>query len=307
MKFVKRVSSLPRLAQLSLRAISIAFASAFGIWLSDNYSKQYAADPITEQAIYWTSWIVIIAMVVLISFFVEIVSEQNLKEEQRRRAVYAFAYERIDRWISASLRAERQTPIADSASGRAAEKLNALIRSAELLIQGLYEVLESQYGGRSAEGDRIDFEVTFMTESYRDGGITLAAWANRAHRAPRSLTHLRPKDRDFYKDTVTAEVYRMPRPRPVMVSDTTITPSYKEIYPDQKGNIKSTIVFPVLDDASGLVGTIVCHCDMPNFFRPSEQKFWFGLIDVFSRRMALTKRRMDTARNDLEPDVAPPF
>lgn len=307
MKFFRALSRLPRLARLTLRAASIAVASAFGIWLSDNYSSQYASDPITAQAIYWGSWILIIAVVVLVSLLIEVYSEKHLEDEARRRDVLAFAYERIDRWLAASLRAERDLPIVKSTGSVAAQKLGALVRSAELLIQGLYEVLESQYGGRGVDGARIDFEVTFMTESYKDGGITLAGWANRAHRAPRSLTHLRPNNPNFYKETVTAEVYKMPRPRPVMVSDTNATPSYKEIYPDQRGNIKSTIVFPVLDDASVLVGTIVCHCDLPNFFQASEHKFWFGLIDIFSRRMALIKRRMDTARGELSNSDPLPF
>jgi GAF domain-containing protein len=150
---------------------------------------------------------------------------------------------------------------------------------------------EAAFGKGLTSEERIDFEVTFMTKSYRDGHITIPAYANKDGRAPRSMV-LRAQHPEIYDSTVTAQIYREAGPTPHIVEDTAIA-DYNELYSGQKDRIRSSIIFPVLSDKNEVLGTLVMHCDKRGFFLKREQKYWRDMLEIFAKRIALQKARMD--------------
>ena len=69
--------------------------------------------------------------------------------------------------------------------------------------------------------------------------------------------------------------------------------SYKELYPGQKTRIRSSIIYPVVDDRFDLLGTLVVHCDKDLFFQSSHIKSWRELLEPYSKRLALAKIVLD--------------
>lgn len=162
------------------------------------------------------------------------------------------------------------------------------------VVESAYQLLETHYGRASRLADTIDFEVTFMTRSYHDDGITIAAWANRDGHRPKSL-HSRPGNPSQYDSTVTKRVYDDPAHSEIIVDDTH-DDEWKEHYRQYEGQrqrIRSAIIWPVLSSDYVLLGTLVMHCDRPRFFNSDRRKFWKEMCGVYARRLALAKLRLD--------------
>ncbi len=151
-----------------------------------------------------------------------------------------------------------------------ADPVSALSR----LTQAAFAALTAHYGQAERTADRVDFEVTFMTKSYVDGGITIPAWANRDGRKPTSMQQ-RPEDPMRYERSITADIYRAEMPEMRLISDTSDPQAnYAEIYPDQRQRIRSSVVYPILSSEYELLGTLVLHCDKAGFFLEEDRKFW---------------------------------
>jgi hypothetical protein len=167
----------------------------------------------------------------------------------------------------------------------------------------LYATLEAEYSPGTSMMEHIEFEVTFMTQSLIDGNITIAAWANRTGRAPKSLRY-RVTDPNFYDDTETARLYSDPNLSARYIESTDET-EYKELYTGQKQRIKSSVIYPVADDRYTLLGTLVVHCDKVGFFKSEAQKFWGELLEPYTKRLALARALALRLRDDL--GAAPHF
>ena len=166
-------------------------------------------------------------------------------------------------------------------------------------VDDAYQLFESRYGQSSKIENRIDFEVTFITKSYKDGYLTIAASANRNRRSPQSMGE-RARDCKIYENTIAAELYRLNNSTPVLriIENTEKDESYKELYPRQKERIKSSLVHPVLSPNNELVGVLVVHCNKAGFFQCSFRKFWDELLETFAMRLAFDKVLLDTLANE---------
>lgn len=178
-------------------------------------------------------------------------------------------------------------------------------------VKAAYLTFSDSYGNGSDPMSRINFEVTFMTLSYRDQKITIPACANRDNRHPRSMV-LRSSKPDIYENTETAKIYAAPRPEPVIVNDTKQFPKYSELYPGELDRLRSSIIYPVLSDKNELLGTVVTHCDKAGFFDSTRSKYWFELLEVFAKHIAVEKRKLDvltavSGTLNLQLPVPPPF
>ncbi len=180
---------------------------------------------------------------------------------------------------------------ADGSSQLLFEVSIASLEHVESLVAALYEVVQSQFGQAGSLLGSIDFEVTFMTRSYQDGKLTVYACRNRDYREPRSLI-LRRENTDIYERTVTAQVYRAPRPEMQVVEDTR-EEAYEELYPGQLERIRSSVICPVLSDRNELLGTIVVHCNKGGFFKKKDALFWRRLIEIYAKRVAYEKTCLD--------------
>lgn len=162
------------------------------------------------------------------------------------------------------------------------------------VVESAYRLLEVHYGQAPRSIDTVEFEVTFMTKSCKDDGITIAAWANREGHRPRSL-QTRPGNPRQYDSTVTQAVYEDPRHSEQIVEDTHDSrwnAHYRQ-YEGQRQRIRSAIVWPVLSSNYDMLGTLVMHCDEPGFFVSDHRKFWNEICAVYARRLALARLRLD--------------
>ncbi len=241
--------------------------------------------------------IVLIAIIVFASLLIRGFAEALEAGENRKARALAFDHTMTDNWITQNI--EHLGVI-----GKAVSDVKQVyvphdpLYSIRLLVHSLYETLEAHFSQAEHINERIEFEVTFMTRSYLDGKITVAAWANRDGRMPTSLS-IRQDDPNIYDRTITAKLYLAQRPFPRVIPDT-FDPHYEysELYDHERDRIRSSIVYPVLSDQNRLIGTLVAHCDKPNFFQQSDLKYWREILEIFAKRIALEKLRLDQAINN---------
>ncbi|MFT3787635.1 MAG: GAF domain-containing protein [Tepidisphaeraceae bacterium] len=209
--------------------------------------------------------------------------------ESRRLGQYC-AYTAIDRVTGNGLRRVHRW---EGDGNLFIDSLVTSVQTIKDIVAEGYNTFETCFCHSDGVADRVDFEMTFMTKSYIDHQITIPAAANRDMRTPRSMV-LRKENPEIYSNTETASVYRAARPAAIIVEDTSNAgANYAELYAGQKERIRSSIIYPVLSDSNELLGTLVVHCDSPAFFSNSRQRFWFDLLEVFAKRIAVEKMKLD--------------
>lgn len=230
-----------------------------------------------------TVFIVLLTALVAIFKHVQLVLAAEAAEIEHRRSTLSHAHQVCDRVLARQLlRIGRARGSPDAFTAYLCNALDDV----RAIVEAAYDLFESTYGKSSDPFERVDFEVTFMTRSIKDQKITIPAAWNKDGRLPRSML-LRNENPDIYAATVTASVYAMASPRPMIIPDTN-DPAYAELYPDQKKRIQSSIIFPVLTDTNELIGTLVVHCDKRHFFRADLERFWSDLLEIFAKRIALS-------------------
>lgn len=262
-------------------------------------ASQAAKSGINATAVTITAFLLLFAIVVALFRGLIYLGEQIELEMEKERSTKAHAHALCDR----ALLDEIKRASSESVTQSDTDRILTSHQTVKELVNATYQTFESAYGQVSKGQERIDFEVTFMTMSFRDGHLTVAAAANKDNRMPRSLI-LREKNREIYGRTVSADIYRAPSPRINIVSDTGAE-NYNELYPEQKKRIKSSIVFPVLTPEYYLLGTLVVHCDKPKFFIPDKEKYFSDLLEIFAKRIALEAVRMNRAARTVERETMP--
>lgn len=204
----------------------------------------------------------------------------------------ALAFDGTRLWVSASM-----DDFASRSAGTWLLVPGQPLQGIERLLRSAWDTLERDFGDERADDDsRLEFRITFMTRSYRDDAITVAAWANRGNRRPRSLQQ-RDEDTTIYENTVTADIYRMRDPAAVISSDTT-APRHSarfRLYADERRIIRSHMAWPVLSPDSGLLGTFVVDCNRRGFFRQNDRSAWQAFCEPILEIIALEKLRLDRA------------
>lgn len=224
-------------------------------------------------------------LMALAAALVQALSRAHRERLERENATHRSGYQTLSREISKYTGLARELRPADP---EAAKAVVDLMFSA---CRDLHDTLETEYGLKASISDHIEFEVTFMTVSLRDGEITIAAWANRDGRAPKSLA-AREKDPKVYEGTETFLLYHDENRTPRFIESTDGT-AYKELYPGQKRRIKSSVIWPVVDDRFDLLGTLVVHCDRERFFSPDNEKLWRETLEPYTKRLALARAFAD--------------
>lgn len=245
------------------------------------------------------AFLLLFAIVVALFRGLIYLGEQLELEMEKEKSTKAHAHALCDR----ALLDEIKRADSESATPSDVDRILTSHKTIKELVNATYQTFESAYGQVRTGQERTDFEVTFMTMSFRDGHLTVAAAANKDNRMPRSLV-LREQNPEIYGRTVSADIYRAPSPRINIVSDTEAE-IYNELYPDQKKRIKSSIVFPVLTPAYELLGTLVVHCDKPGFFSSEKEKYFSDLLEIFAKRIALEAVRLRRAASAVEKESMP--
>lgn len=179
------------------------------------------------------------------------------------------------------------------------------VQNMQLVVETCYDFFESVFSKTGQLIEPISFEATFMTESYNDNKLTIPCSANKEKRTPISML-FRADKKDIYDSTVTASVYSMDRPKLVIIEDTAREDNYIETYAEQKKRIKSSAVMPILSHDNALLGTLVVHCNQPNFFKKNRYDFWNELLELFSVELGYYKLYLDFLLHAY-PDLKKPF
>lgn len=191
-------------------------------------------------------------------------------------------------WIAGNLRGFRE----DEPPSRVIYGPVTPLNNIRAIVESAHRELERHYAVPARRG----FKVNFMTRSFKDDEITIAAWANKAERRPSSLNR-RAKDPRYYATTKAAEVYRMDEPLPILVDDTH-RPEHSRNYvldSHQRDRIRSHLVWPVLSPRHDLLGTFVIDCTEMGFFRPEDELLWEDFCEAHARPLALEILRLNSA------------
>lgn len=289
-RMTQRLLYFPLNVRLFVGALATAIPFYFAAYLSHSITETAKIGGNLAVGVHAVTFIVLLTAVVFVARSVATAYGELKNKEQSRIAVRLHGYSQLDRLVSCNIQSVNAS---SPDSGNFVETLVASRQHIQEIVQAAYAAFESAYGQAARTEDRIDFEVTFMTKSYKDRHITIPACANRDGRAPRSMVLRRDKV-DIFENTVTAAVYREARPIMHIVEDTADPrANYHELYPEQNKRIRSSVVFPVLSDTNELLGTLVVHCDKKGFFQREDEKYWTDILEVFAKRLALTKTKLD--------------
>lgn len=271
---------------------------AFVIFYGGAWLQVYIGDLLDAKKIQVATG-VIMAIFIFICFMLfmggarlvrKVITQEKQREEIKRRYL-SYASSLLDNLVSDQIQHVRE-PINDDGA-EAGPAIFSCMPCIKGIVHRLYHFFEAHYGESEKLDERIDFEVTFMTRSYKDEKITIPAYANRQGRSPVSMLQ-RDKQPGIYDNTITAEVYEEVRPDMRIVEDTADPKSiYHELYTGQRERIRSSIIYPILDDKNSLLGTLVVHCNRSGFFKYNEGAFWRELLEMYARRLALEKSRLD--------------
>lgn len=286
-------NKLPNLIKLIINSLSIAIPFYFAAFLHFYISESQNLSDFKKFIINAILIISLITIVILVSKIFKSYQEKLKNEIEEEKATLFQAYTLCDRAITNRLKIIKE-------NGYEKAYQNELITSKEALqeiINAAYLTFESTYGKAFVENDRINFEVTFMTRSYIDGYITIPASANKDGRSPLSMV-LRKEKPTIYENTVSANIYRETRPNVKIIEDTANQKfGYQVLYPTQLDRIKSSIISPIFSDTNELLGTLVIHCDKTNFFSYKKVKYWTNLLEIFAKRLAFEKAKLDLIDN----------
>lgn len=293
------------------RTAPIAIVAYLSALLSEAVAKSLEIEGIGAFVFVTIAIITVTALLMLVAGGLRTVVESVERHAQHQRDALGSAYELADKaWMLEEIGTLTKVRNGSAPSRYVlvpADPASALAG----LVRAAFDTLVSHYGQSDRIDEKIHFEVTFMTRSYRDDEITIAAWANNEGRKPPSM-QVRASNPKAYENTVTAEVYRTPQPDMRIVEDTST--GYAELYPRQKNRIKSSVVCPVLSADFDLLGTLVLHCDRSQFFTEAERKFWRMFCEIFVKRIALEKLLLDQAMEPTGSEVlgahrwaTPPF
>lgn len=185
-------------------------------------------------------------------------------------------------------------------------QISQATKNIQFAIDCCYSFFEKAYTNSNSMVSDIRFEVTFMTLSYKDGGITVPYSCNKEKRQPNSMLS-RKENPNLYSETETAKLYKEyhsgKKPQMKLIEDTKAENSnYQEVYEGQRERIRSTIIFPVFSHRNELLGTIVVHCDKENFFKETQHRFWEELMEIFSVDIGYFKLILDDLQKNLNSD-----
>jgi hypothetical protein len=266
-------------------AIPFYFAAILHFYISESQELSNIKKILTISIVI----IVALTLVILLSKLFNSYQEKLKLEIETEKATLFQAYTLCDRVITNRLKNIKKS---DSDS----ELQSELITSKEALqdiIDAAYQTFESTYGKTFINNERINFEVTFMTKSYVDDYITIPASANKDGRSPLSMV-LRKTKPEIFENTISANIYRETRPNVKIIEDTSNQKfGYEELYAHQLDRIKSSIISPVFSNTNELLGTLVVHCDLTNFFNYDKLKYWTNLLEIFAKRLAFEKAKLD--------------
>lgn len=283
-------------------------------WLADNYDHvsnvvsailsvilsliaSFVYDQITEDEMNATNIYIGITLVVFVLALIVLISvgsqmiKKNIFTDIKYNDYIQKAYIAIQN-LSLKSQAILQENCADTYDSKCL--INWAVDSMQFTVDKCYDFFYTSFSNSVKLIEETKFEVTFMTLSYKDGGITIPCSCNREGRTPTSML-MREGNPNIYDETITAEIYEEYRThcKPSFKIIPNTDKDYNFIYDNQQDRIKSSIVLPVLSHKSELLGTLVVHCNTKNFFEKTERNFWYEIMQLFASEVGKYKLLLD--------------
>lgn len=299
MKIIKglliRLHELGASAKAAITSAAAVVAFILGALLEDGVQKAASND---SSEIGWGYfWIAVgVGLALcwgLIRFlYIKEIEEFERLKNRRERAI-ADARERIAR-ISVNELVECDS-IVDRAEVSTEEFRSVLICDVtriKNLVNALWDVVNAHHNTSVEATERINFEITLIVPSLSDNALTVAAWCNRDNRRPKSLL-VQAENRDIFQETEAAKMIRNRTVDSVILEDTSSTQlNYVPLYEGQKARIRSSVLHPILTPKSEHMGVLVLHCEIVQFFKQADQRYWHELFSVFAPSLALELERI---------------
>jgi hypothetical protein len=167
------------------------------------------------------------------------------------------------------------------------ERINSLVAEA-------WEVVNSHHNVSDSPTERINFELTLITPSIRDSELTVASWRRRDNRRPLSLLKRDEGKKDIYQRTEAAKMMANNITDTRIIEDTSVpSENYESLYDGQKERIRSSVLHPILSPKSKPLGVLVLHCEIKEFFKVADRRYWHELLSVFAPSIALEIERIN--------------
>lgn len=234
--------------------------------------------------------IFVLALIIVISIFSQKIKKRIFKDEKYNEYIQK-AYLAIQN-LSLKNQAILQEKCNNSYDKKAIQEW--VLEGMQLAVENCYDFFYTSFGGGVRLIEEIKFEVTYMTSSYKDGEITIPCSCNREGRTPTSML-MRSSNPNIYDNTVTAEIYNEYKEhcKPTFKIVENTENNYNFIYDNQKNRIKSSIILPVLSHRSELLGTLVVHCNLKEFFKEQQRDFWYEIMQLFASELGMYKLLLD--------------
>jgi hypothetical protein len=291
-KLIRWFIRLPQWLKLLMVTLTVVIPIYLSAFLSLFLKQQFETTNVARYIPYVK--LIVLSIVIVIYFFsykfVEYAYRRFKEKQELKKNVLTYAYSLVERFVTEVQASFFKNP---KSFYEVAEVGRCALENIQLLVEKLYSLFEAKYGQSEEFEKSIKFEVTFMTLSARDNKITIPAFANKAKRAPLSMSK-RSEQPAIYDNTVTASIYREQRPSTKVVENThDPKENYSELYAEQRKRIQSSIIFPVLSPSNQILGTLVVHCNKIGFFSNSDADYWNELLEIFSKYIGTEKIKLD--------------
>ena len=178
---------LSRTSRICIQSFITALVAYVTALLSVQIAILFSIGSILAVIFHGVVVIVIMAIFIFIALSFRGFAEALAAGDTRRERALAYAHTLTDSWITQNMEHIGEIGKVVNENKQIYVPHDPLF-SIRILVRSLYETLEAHFSQAEHINERIEFEVTFMTRSYIDGKITIAAWANREGRMPTSLS-----------------------------------------------------------------------------------------------------------------------
>jgi len=197
--WAQKIGALIFKYRVAIQAIAVSLLS-YGTALITTYVGNIKPTDDNRAVVVLGAFVVVLIMTVASTLIDKIIRLRE-RGQERKHDVYKTGYMTLNRERNNYIKLLRE--LSESTIDQRTDTPVELMNNA---VSELYETLETEYGTAVSITEHVEFEVTFMTKSFKDNKITIAAWASRDGRAPKSMAK-RAADPDIYAGTETAKLY----------------------------------------------------------------------------------------------------
>lgn len=181
---VQKMESLPSIIKIVIGSFFSAIPVYFAGFMSYSYAQAAAFQKPYNVIFHFVVIVILLTMVISVAGLYKHYKNSLERDKRVERELLLHSYNLCDRLISEKLYKLKDNIDSDL---KFVDAYIVSLNNIKQIVYAAYSTFEGTFGKSIDVKQRIDFEVTFMTKSYKDGGITIPASANRDNKSPRSM------------------------------------------------------------------------------------------------------------------------